>query len=116
MSTPEAEAIPLSPHAFHVLLALEQGPLHGYAIMKEVQVTSGASVGPGAVYGALQRLEAAGLAREGARREPTRGSHPRQEYEITPRGIAALRAEARRFVGLVRLAAERNLVVEQGTS
>ncbi len=115
MSTPEAEAIPLSPHAFHVLLALERGPAHGYAIMKEVQVTSGISVGPGAVYGALQRLEAAGLTREGAQREPERGSRPRQEYEITARGVAALRAEARRFVGLARIATERNLVAERGT-
>jgi DNA-binding PadR family transcriptional regulator len=108
--------VPLAPHAFHVLLALEREPLHGYAIMKQVRETADGSVGPGAVYGALQRLEAAGLVREGRRLEPDRGSRPRQEYEITRAGLAALRAEALRLARLVRLAAERDLVPEEGPS
>lgn len=102
--------LPLATHSFHVLLALERQPLHGYAIMKRVEETAGTSVGPGAVYGALDRLEAAGLAREGAVKPPERGSTPRQEYEITEAGLAALRAEAARMAGLARLAARRNLL------
>ncbi len=103
---------PLSPVAFHTLLALHGAPLHGYAIMKEVEATSGSGAGPGAVYGAIQRLEEAGLIREGRRLEPSRGSHPRQEYEITERGVIALRAEARRFTRLADLVARRDLVPE----
>jgi len=108
--------VPLAPHAFHVLLALERESLHGYAIMKQVQETADSLVGPGAVYGALQRLEAAGLVREGRRLDPERGSRPRQEYEITQAGLAALRGEARRLARLVRLASERDLVPEEGPS
>lgn len=109
-TAPDSAHVPLAPHAFHVLLALERGPLHGYAIMKQVQVTSGTTVGPGAVYGALSRLEVAGLATEGAVREPRRGSHPRQEYEITEAGLEALKAEAARLVRLVELAGDRDLL------
>ncbi|MGD8279312.1 MAG: PadR family transcriptional regulator [Gemmatimonadota bacterium] len=101
---------PLSPVAFHTLLALHGAPLHGYAVMKEVEATSGSATGPGAVYGAIQRLEEAGLIREGRRLEPSRGSRPRQEYEITERGRIALRAEARRFRRLAELVAQRKLV------
>lgn len=108
--TSAAEHVPLAPHAFHVLLALEAGPLHGYAIMKEVQATSGKAVGPGAVYGSLNRLEASGLAAEGATREPRRGAHRRQEYEITETGRRALRAEAARMARLVELAGDHGLL------
>ena len=104
----------VSRYALHVLLALEQGSLHGYAIMKEVQVASGASVGPGAIYGALQRLEAAGLVREAGQGVPDRGSRPRQRYEITEAGVETLKAEARSLARLVRLAAQRHLIVDEG--
>jgi len=104
---------PLAPNAFHVLLALERGPLHGYAIMKRVAETSGMPVGPGAVYGALNRLEAAGLVAGGAVREPERGSRARQEYEITEEGLVALRAEAARLARLVELAGDRDLLPER---
>lgn len=103
---------PLSPMAFHTLLALQKAPLHGYAIMKQVKSTSGSAAGPGAVYGAIQRLEEAGLIREGRRLEPRRGSRPRQEYEITESGREVLRAEARRFARLARLAVQRELLPE----
>jgi DNA-binding PadR family transcriptional regulator len=102
----------LSPNAFHALLALQAGPLHGYAILKSVRTTSRSSVGPGAIYGTLQRLEDAGLVREGERSDPERGASPRQEYEITESGLAALRAEARRLARLAQLAAQRNLLTE----
>lgn len=104
------EHIPLAPHAFHVLLALESGPLHGYAIMKRVEAASGVPVGPGAVYGALNRLEAAGLATEGDTKKPSRGGRARQEYEITRAGLEALRAEVARLARLVTLAGERDLL------
>jgi DNA-binding PadR family transcriptional regulator len=101
---------PLSPVSFHVLLALHGAALHGYAIMKEVEATSGSATGPGAVYGAIQRLEEAGLIREGRRLDPSRGSRPRQEYEITEQGRVALGTEARRFTRLAELVARYDLV------
>lgn len=102
----------ISPIAFHTLLALQAGPRHGYAIMKEVEATSGSAVGPGAIYGAIQRLDEAGLIQEGRRLEPERGSRQRQEYEITDAGHAALVSEARRLAQLTRLVAERKLLPE----
>ena len=49
---------PLTPAVFHILLALADGPLHGYAIMQAVGRSAGASMpaGPGTIYGALQRM------------------------------------------------------------
>ncbi len=57
---------PLTPAVFHVLLALADGPLHGYAIMQAVERTAGPglSTGPGTIYGTIQRLEDGGLVRE----------------------------------------------------
>lgn len=104
----------LSRSAFHVLLALQRQPLHGYAIMKEIEATTGTAARPGAIYGAIQRLEAAGLVREGELVEPQRGSHQRQEYQITSAGREALRAEAERFVALARLVLQRDPVGSEG--
>ena len=58
--------LPLSPTAFHVLVAMADGPRHGYAIAREVEeLTAGRIVmGPGTLYGSLQRMTAAGLIEE----------------------------------------------------
>ena len=50
--------LPLTPFAFQVLLALADGPRHGYAIIKEVEERSGGSVRlrTGTLYTLLQRL------------------------------------------------------------
>ncbi|HUF79380.1 MAG TPA: PadR family transcriptional regulator, partial [Thermoanaerobaculia bacterium] len=55
--------LPLTPAAFHVLLALADRDRHGYAIMQEVELTTGGRVamGPGTLYGTIKRLLAAGL-------------------------------------------------------
>ena len=100
---------PLSANAFHTLLALHAGPLHGYAIMLRVRETSGRAIGPGAVYGTLRRLEDGGMVREGLRQESERGPKERQQYKITPRGSAALAGEGRRLEGLARLVADLDL-------
>jgi len=57
---------PLTPAVFHILLALADGQKHGYAIMKQVNADGGSSLrmGPGTLYGSLQRMEAAGLVEE----------------------------------------------------
>ncbi len=41
--------VPLTPAVFHILLALADGPLHGYGIMQAVEATAGerAADGPG---------------------------------------------------------------------
>lgn len=98
---------PLTPAVLHVLLALSAGPLHGYAIMQRVEEDSGVEMGPGTVYGSLQRLDDAGLVRE-----VEAGGERRRTYGLTDEGRAALGAEAVRLQRLAALTRERRLVPE----
>lgn len=110
-SKPEPE--PLTPAVFHILLALAENARHGYAILQEVERTSGRPAGPGTIYGTLQRLEEAGLVAEA---EPPRDqADPRRRYySATAAGRAALRAEAARLVRMARLVRSRRLAGEAG--
>ena len=87
-------AQPLTPAVFHILFALADGPLHGYAIMQAVDDVSGPGLrmGPGTIYGSIQRMEEAGLVRE-------LGSKKRR-YALTSKGRKALRAESERLAHL----------------
>lgn len=100
---------PLTPAVFHVLLALAEGPRHGYAIMRTVRenVEGGRSIGPGTIYGTLQRIEEAGLVRE----LPVEGR--RRSFELVPAGRAALEAEARRLARLAELVRDRRVLPEE---
>lgn len=100
--------MPLTPAVFHVLLALETGARHGYSIMQEVTATSGLSMGPGTVYGTLQRLEEAGQVEEAAR-PPEETDARRRYWRLTPAGRDALREEAERLASLTELLRRRNL-------
>jgi DNA-binding PadR family transcriptional regulator len=97
---------PLTPVVFHILLAMVDGEKHGYAIMKHVEEHSGQVMGPGTVYGSIQRMEEAGLVRESSRS----GKGRRRLYEMTAAGRSALRAEARRIDRVAGLARARGLV------
>lgn len=73
--------------ALLVLVSLLDGPRHGYAISKDIERVTGKRPGPGTLYGAISRLEDAGLIEvsgEDARRKP---------YELTPEGLAEARRE-----------------------
>lgn len=102
--------LPLSPTAFHVLVAMAHGPKHGYAIAQEVEaLTDGRIVmGPGTLYGSLQRMVAAELIEE-AENPGEDGLHAgrRRYYRMTPLGSAALRAESERLLRAVNVAQER---------
>ena len=104
------EVLPLSPTAFHVLVAMANGPRHGYAIAREVEeLTAGRIVmGPGTLYGTLQRMGASGLIEE-ADNPGEEGLHAgrRRYYRMTAGGSAALRSESERLMRAVSLAQER---------
>lgn len=110
MSDARTDAAPLTPVVFHVLLALSEGPLHGYAIMKEVERESGQSMGPGTIYGALQRLQEAGWIDEAAT-DPTDARRGRA-FRLTAEGQGSLRAEAERITRLARHEAVRRFAGE----
>jgi DNA-binding PadR family transcriptional regulator len=99
---------PLTPAVFHILLALADGPRHGYAIMQAVEETAGPAVrmGPGTIYGSLQRMEAAGLVRELAQPADDR----RRVFSLQPAGRRALEAEAARLNRLAALVRSKRLV------
>jgi DNA-binding PadR family transcriptional regulator len=100
--------LPLTPAVFHILLALADGPLHGYAIMQAVAASAGAELrmGPGTIYGSIQRMEDAGLLREQA----TRADDRRRVFALLPAGRRALEAEAKRLARLVSLARRKHLI------
>ena len=47
--------------ALVILVSLSDGPKHGYAIMTDVEASTGRPMGPGTLYAALARLEERGL-------------------------------------------------------
>ena len=99
-------ATPLTPAVFHILLALADGPVHGYAIMQTAESTAGFAMGPGTIYGTLERLERAGMVKEVA----GSGDGRRRLFAIQPAGRAALRQEARRLSRLAALVQARRIV------
>ena len=102
--------LPLSPVVFHVLAALASEPRHGYAVAREVEeLTAGRVVmGPGTLYGSLQRMTEAGLIEEtGNPGEPGLHAERRRYYRLTPLGRAALRAESERLARTLAIVQER---------
>lgn len=99
---------PLTPAVLHTLLALADGPLHGYAIMRAVEATSGIRMGPGTVYGTLQRLQDGGWVEDVRDQEDTR----RRRYAMTRAGREALAREALRVDRLAALLRDRDLAPE----
>ena len=103
--------LPLKPADFHVLLAVTDGPRHGYGIMKEVERESAGEVRLeiGSLYRLLDRLLEQGLLEDFAQPEDDR----RRYFRITRLGRRVLRSEARRLESLVALMRARNLLPEK---
>ncbi len=108
--------LPVPPATFHILLALADADLHGYAIMQDVAQRSDGAVrlGPGTLYGALKRLLESRLVEEsGERADPERNDQRRRYYRLTPLGMAVARAEARRLDAILRAARRKKLIGER---
>jgi DNA-binding PadR family transcriptional regulator len=102
---------PLTTASLHVLLSLADGERHGYAILKEVLVRTDNEVrlGPGTLYGTLQRLMESGWVEETD--GPTSVVDERRRYyRLTRSGRDALRAEVERLDALVRGARARGII------
>jgi DNA-binding PadR family transcriptional regulator len=101
---------------FHVLLALVDGALYGYALKKAVEAQSGGRVSPeiGSLYRLLARLTSTGLVEEAPPPGPDATVHPgrdRKYYRLTARGRGAARAEAERLREVLRLSTARSLLL-----
>ena len=79
---------PLPAASLHVVLALLDGELHGYALMRRVEELSDGAVrmGPGTLYGTLNRLVETGLIVETTDRSSRNDNERRRYYELTPNG------------------------------
>jgi DNA-binding PadR family transcriptional regulator len=96
--------LPLTPLVFHVLLALADGPRHGYAIISEVDERTGGIVRlrTGTLYVLLAKLhdrELISETDEPAAPKASAGTSDarRRYYAITALGLAVVQAEARRL-------------------
>lgn len=106
--------LPLSALDFHVLVALADEDLYGYALMKAVDEQSGGVVSPeiGSLYRVLARLTDQGLVEEAPTPVAAESPHPgrpRRYYRLTDRGREVARAEATRLQRAVAVARAANL-------
>ncbi len=105
--------LPLTPAAFHILLALADGEKHGYGIMREVtaQTEGKMRLGPGTLYGTIKRMLADGWIEESDERpDPELDDERRRYYRLTDFGQKVVRAEAERLSSLVSVARAKRLV------
>ncbi len=80
-------AAKVSAEGLLVLVSLADGAKHGYAIQQDIERVSGRRLGPGSLYGAIARLEAATYI------ESLSEDGPRRPYRLTAAGSRALAAE-----------------------
>jgi DNA-binding PadR family transcriptional regulator len=100
-------ALPLTPVAFEILLALGAGAAHGYGIVQAVERRAGVALPlrAGTVYRALARLLDDGLIEEVDPARAAAADPRRRYYAISARGREVARLEARRLAD--QLAAAR---------
>lgn len=107
-----AALLPLTPVVLHILLALADGELHGYAIAQEVEALTDGKVrmGPGTLYGSIARMQATGLIEEPRRRAGDAGDERRRYYRLSGLGRRTLELETQRLADIVRLARSKKLL------
>jgi DNA-binding PadR family transcriptional regulator len=111
-STPDPESFLPLPHLpLHVLLALADGPMHGWAVIKRIDDITDGNTCPstGSLYLAMGRMEERGLLEEVS--APSDETDARRKYyALTPTGRRVLEAESRRLADLVAVAREARIL------
>jgi DNA-binding PadR family transcriptional regulator len=94
--------LPLKPKVLHILLALADGPRHGYSIMQEVaaQTDGHVRLWPAGLYGTLRDLEERDLIAESNKRASD-DDERRRYFALTPLGKRVLSAEIQRLEAIV---------------
>ena len=106
---------PLSPQAFHILVALADRDQHGYGIMLDIAERTGGKLrlSAGTLYGSVKRLLEQGLIvelRESQRPDKNLDDDRRRYYRLTPLGRKAAKAEVKRMSELLEQARAHGLV------
>jgi len=120
------ELLPLTPVVLHILLALcerdqdQSHGKHGYAVAQEVESMTDGQIrmGPGTLYGSIQRMLAASLIEEVARaKQGSRGrgaladdDERRRYYRLTSLGHRALELEVARLARIVVIARAKHIL------
>ncbi len=100
---------------YHILLALGDAEMHGYAIMQSLSEKTGGreTILPGTLYASLARMVDEGLVEE---HEPPEGDYSggpkRRYYKRTELGREAASAESERLRVLLSIAAEQDILPE----
>jgi DNA-binding PadR family transcriptional regulator len=94
---------PLPAASMHIVLALLDGESHGYALMRRVEELSDGAVrmGPGTLYGTINRLVDDGLVVETTDRGARDETERRRYYELTANGRTVALDELARLRALV---------------
>ncbi len=87
--------------ALHILIALADGPKHGYAMTQDIEAMTGSRPGPGTLYGAIARLEQRKWI------EPLPADDRRRPYKLTAAGGKVLRARLDALKSVTRIALTR---------
>ncbi len=106
MSKRTGRPLPLTPTAYHILLSLTDGAMHGYAMKAVVEERTGGVVrlGAGTLYHSIKSLRDRGFVVETKPPESHESPNPRLRfYAITPEGVAVLEAEMKRLEADVEL-------------
>ena len=105
--------LPLTPLAFHVMLALADEHRHGYGIIREVESRTDGLIRlrSGTLYTLLQRLLTEELIVESKDRpEPEDDDERRRYYAVTGLGRRVLAAETRRLEAAISEAKRKNVL------
>ncbi|MEM6505905.1 MAG: helix-turn-helix transcriptional regulator [Planctomycetota bacterium] len=81
-----------------VLSVLADGPIHGYAIQRQLQHTLGKTLPAGSLYPLLHRLASESWI---ISREATHRGRPRRVYELTAEGRRHLRRSAANWQAMI---------------
>jgi DNA-binding PadR family transcriptional regulator len=102
---------PLPAASLHLVLALLDGESHGYALMRRVEELSDGAVrmGPGTLYGTLNRLVDDGQIVETTDRRARSDGERRRYYELTKSGRQLARDELTRLTTLVERVTRRRI-------
>jgi len=84
-----------------ILMSLAGGAKHGHALLKDIEEFAGVKLGPGALYGAITRMEERGLI------EPIASDDRRRPYQITAAGLQVLVASVDQMRELARVGEAR---------
>jgi DNA-binding PadR family transcriptional regulator len=105
--------LPLTPHAFQILLSLLDRDRHGYSLIRDIEErTQGEMIlGTSTVYAAVKRMVEEGLLQEAPEPPQESSGGPRRRYyRITDFGREVARAEGLRINRLQRMVEESALL------